>query len=179
MKTLIATIATILICSFAAATNANAVASSLDYQTIYTVDGDSSYTLKNEFAPGELPYSYIKFQSGYLSGPPANTKLQVDWTWALASNPSITKSTSTKYPIGDFSSDLEIWEPPVSGWWSAKGEPGLWNLDVAWDDDQGLTGFSGNDSTTLTVTPEPVSTILFLFGGAPLAAAIYRKRKKS
>jgi len=30
----------------------------------------------------------------------------------------------------------------------------------------------------LTITPEPLSTVLFLIGGVPIAANIYRKRKK-
>ena len=32
---------------------------------------------------------------------------------------------------------------------------------------------------SVTVTPEPISTVLFLLGGAPMAAALYRKRKKA
>ena len=30
----------------------------------------------------------------------------------------------------------------------------------------------------MTVTPEPVSTVLFLVGGLPFAASLYRKRKE-
>ncbi len=43
----------------------------------------------------------------------------------------------------------------------------------AWD---GADVYSLN---SVTVTPEPLSTVLFLLGGAPMAAALYRKRRKA
>jgi hypothetical protein len=41
----------------------------------------------------------------------------------------------------------------------------------------GLSAIAVRDG--LTVTPEPVSTVLFLLGGAPIAVNLYRKKNRA
>ncbi len=59
------------------------------------------------------------------------------------------------------------------------GDSGQWSQFTLFDGDQAHGGSNIDAIHGVTVTPEPISTILFLIGGAPIAASLYRKRKKT
>jgi len=153
-----------------------AVAPGLDYETLYTVDGDGSFTLKGVFdAPptSDVPWAFIKFEDTSLN---TAAPLYVNWIWQNIDDPSISKLDNEEFDLtGGVSGDFNIWRKPNNGFWTSNAEAGSnWQLQVSW---YNLGGQNGQELTNFAVAPEPVSTLLFLFGGAPLGAVLYRRRK--
>ena len=64
--------------------------------------------------------------------------------------------------------------------WDNVKELGLWNLKGVYASTlNGCTGGNCCYTTSFTVTPEPVSSALFLIGSLSLAGVAYKRRKKS
>lgn len=125
---------------------------------------DLSRTLKSSFGLDETPYLYLKLPAdqnlGYLSGYHLTGS-----TW--------TGPSEFPLPSGmELSSSRELW---ISlPYWDLVKEEGTWNVDAAFFY---MGGMKGKGSTSFAVSPEPVSTVLFLAGGGIFAVALRRKKK--
>ena len=127
---------------------------------------------KTEFGWDETPYIYYKFTFVDVS---ETDTLNIGATWG--------SPTSDFYGTGDLitvfsGNNLELWHC-LDNWNSGSParELGQWNVTTGWFlFDQSASGL---DSTSFTVTPEPVSSLLFLIGGAGLVTRRYYKRKHS
>ncbi len=157
-------------------------ASALDYKKAYMVTGDNSYTLSGtvdnyQYAPGQTPWVYIKFKLAELA---LSSPLQMRWVWSSLTDPNITETQLQKISLSGLGTDKEIWKSAPQPWWNDNGGPGKWTVDVNWVNVHG-TGTTGQglSSANFNVTPEPISSALFLLGGAPLAARIWRKKSQT
>lgn len=168
----------------------------LDYETAYMVRDNNSRILSTDasnqysYFAGETPWVYVKFKLEDLN---TNSPLHLHWVWSSLSDPNNTETQNQKITIAGLGADKEIWSSAPQPWWTTDGGPGTWHVDVNWFNVDGTNGISsanftscdsggilGRQSATCgpVVTPEPLSSTLFLLGGAPLIAAI-RKRQKS
>lgn len=155
--------------------NANAQA----YGQAYMVTGDNSYTLANydpiseeyNYGLGATPWVYLKLklEDLHLSSP-----LKVLWSWSSYINPYDTAIHYEEFSLFGQAGDKEIWSSAPQPWWNTQYGPGKWTVDLAWLNAQGARGTS---TATFNVTPEPLSSALFLFGGVPVAAALLRKKR--
>lgn len=129
----------------------------------YTVGSNGSTTAKSTFGFSETPYLYMKLPDrGFNSAS----------SFWLA--PSGTISPSYFASEGPGITDNR-WLSLAS--WGGVKEVGTWTINSnVW---YPTTGLTATDSTTFNVTPEPLAMTLFLIGGAPIAANIYRKRRPS
>ena len=130
----------------------------------YTVGSDGSTTLQSTFGWDETPYLYMKL-------PNAGFNFSSSF-WHPPSDP--TPLTSDYFASEGPSSTGERWLSLAS--WGSVKEAGDWTIDsnvFYWKD-----GVTATDSTSFTVTPEPLAMTLFLLGGAPIAANIYRKHRR-
>jgi hypothetical protein len=123
------------------------------------------------FGLDQTPYLYLKLPENTQ---PLNAFLEsfrnLDWSLSLWEPESGGQSGAT-LAIG---SDTEYWLSP-SNWDSIK-KVGSWDVQGTYH--YFLGGLHGKGQTLFSVAPEPISSILFLFGGAPLATAYIRKRKR-
>ncbi len=173
-------------------------ANALDYETAYMVRDNNSHVLSldvnNNYSYnfGEKPWLYLKLKLEDLA---LNSPLHMHWVWSSFDNPNVTETANDKISIVSLGSDKEIWTVAPEPWWTNSGGPGNWHVDVNWFNVKGTNGISSADFIScpqggipnlqagqcgplVTVTPEPLSTTLFLLGGAPLLATI-RKRQKT
>lgn len=168
---------------------------SLDYNTAYMVRGDNSHVLSIDafnnyvYNAGETPWLYLKLKYDDLA---VSSPLHLHWVWSSSTNPDNTETLDQKFSLAGLTTDKELWNPVPQPWWNNNGGSGLWHVDVNWFNVHGTNGYSSADFTVCgggglpsivpqkcgpVVTPEPVSSTLFLLGGIPLAAAIRRKFK--
>ena len=85
-----------------------------------------------------------------------------------------TAPDSTTYYQTTSGTDLDRWLA-LDNWDSIKA-PGVWETKTNYFYNNGTSGFA---TANFTVTPEPLAMTLFFIGGVPIAASLYRKRKKS
>jgi hypothetical protein len=129
---------------------------SADFTFIRVVGSAFSTTEKTVFAPSETPFLYVKL--------PAAGNSVVNSFW---SGPQGSLDFTRNFSNGD-----ERWLSP-SGW-NTPADAGEWEIGANYFFPSGA---SGSGSVNFTVTPEPVSTALFLAGGVPMAWGLYRRRK--
>lgn len=151
----------------------NAFAKQLDpFLGPYMTD-EGSYDKKDVFGWNEKPFAFIQFDVDNLN---ANLPLFVTWKW---------KFMGKGHPfwefekVTDFSDDsLNIWNS-VDNWDSYK-KVGEWSVRTTWWNPSVCSGKGGwgNDKINFTVTPEPYSSILLVFGAGCLGTIIGLKRKK-
>jgi hypothetical protein len=84
-------------------------------------------------------------------------------------------------PVGDMPFHVATDDTAIDRWvtlsnWNAVKKVGVWDVDSNYFHPNGNLGFA---STSFTVTPEPLAMTLFLLGGAPIAANIYRKHRRA
>ena len=147
----------------------------------YTVNAVGSTTLKDVFQLDEQPVAFIAFDRDELN---TSKPFSIDWYWQFDSEAVVSHNFQN---FSSFPTDpLQLWDPIAN--WDLLKKPGEWHLLSQWVNPVNVAstkgGFGANifDFKVLpkvTVTPEPVSTILFLTGGAPLAWRLLRKRQKS
>lgn len=133
-----------------------------DFDAIYTVGSGGSTTLKDSFGWNEHPWLYLDLPSSAWA-------YTVSW-W----NPNGTSLFYSDFAVTDGVD--QVWHTLNN--WSAPGGPrqlGLWDIGA---DYSIAPGYRSTGSTGFTVTPEPLSSVLFLIGGISLAAARLRRRKK-
>lgn len=133
----------------------------------YMTDSAGSTVQKDIFDWNEEPYVFIQFDREDLN---PNAPLTIWWAWYYEDEPFMTF---------EWESITGFQEDPVNIWnsldnWDNYKKQGEWSVYVGWQN----TGSGwGTDKTTFTVTPEPISSILFLTGGATLAARHYWKKR--
>lgn len=179
MRQLVLKLTLLTLCSFFTLVSQ---ASALDYKTAYMVTGNNSYTLSGSlnnytYAPGQTPWVYIKFKLADLA---LSSPLQMRWVWSSLTDPNITETQLEKIILTGLGTDKEVWKSAPQPWWNNNGGPGIWTVDVNWVNvfGNGSTG-QGLSSANFSVTPEPLSSALFLLGGAPLAARILRRKNQN
>ncbi len=169
-------------------------ASALNYETAYMTRANNNHVLSLDadghysYNAGEKPWVYIKFKYENLA---LGSPLHMHWVWSSLTDPNNTETHDEKISLTGLSGDKELWRSAPEPWWTTNGGAGQWHVDVNWFNVHGTNGISSADFTVCSggivsrtgpcgpvVTPEPLSTTLFLLGGAPLIAAI-RKRQKT
>jgi len=134
----------------------NASAAVLD---TYTVDSSSSTVAKNTFNLSETPFLYMKLSLSDIAPTQSFWNAPSSTPYFEMTGPNLT---------------LERWHSLTD--WSTRKEAGEWTINSNVFYTGGTTGTS---VANFTVTPEPISMVLFLIGGAPMAVSLYRKRQKS
>jgi len=119
---------------------------------------------KSLFGLNETPYLYLNLPDNTSSGFLNDFHLTGSvWTGPI----------DFPLPSGlEFSNSEELWL--TLPYWDLVKEPGHWDVDAAFFY---VDGMKGKGSTSFSVSPEPVSTVLFLAGGGILAVALRRKKK--
>lgn len=146
-------------------------ASAAFFDEFKMVGSNTSKVLQSSFNLAETPYLYYK-----LSPNTVGSKVFSFWLSPLSNTSLATEITS-------IAPDIDAPFDPVSqGWvslanWGSIPDSekiGNWNI----------TGYLKTGSiyadcvtTSFTVTPEPMSMILYGIGGLPIAATLFRRRK--
>lgn len=136
-------------------------AEAFSFEEIYMTNAEGSTTQVDVFGRNEQPWLYLKAPES----DPAD-QLRVDWSWWHSPDQGISQSFGT-------TTDTVAWLT-LDAWDSAK-RLGGWDVYAAYFY---TGGEKGGGSTNFTVTPEPVSSVLFLLGGLSLFGFEYKKRKK-
>jgi len=144
----------------------NNACAGFSFDEIKMVDSYSSITGQDVFSLDETPWLYLKVPESQFSGPLAD----LNFTFSFFESP-----VDTKYLATGLSLNRETWVS-LPAWNSIpnSAKHGEWNVYANFVGTAGV----GYGSTQFTVNPEPISMILFLFGGMPLAASLYRKKKQ-
>ncbi|MBI5056674.1 MAG: hypothetical protein HZB61_08675 [Nitrospirae bacterium] len=121
---------------------------------------DSYGTLRSEFTPDEIPYLYWKLPSSNISN-------IVSW-WALDG----TTTFYSKEMLNTSGSDEIMLS--LDNWNSINPKVGTWTINAFYS----APGENTICANSFTVTPEPVSSILFISGGAVFAVNRCLKRRK-
>lgn len=134
-----------------------AIASATPYDQIYMTGASNSTVPKDIFEWDETPWLYLKLNAD------SPTTTNADWNSPAGGLYQI---------IGEDAADQELWFTLSD--WDAVKTAGYWTVDAVSD-----YGFGSSDigQADFIVTPEPVSSVLLLVGGAMLFAR--RRRKKS
>lgn len=148
----------------------------LDYDTVYMVTAANSQTLSGtvgnyQYHANQTPWAYIKLKLSDLN---INAPLHLLWSWSNFDNSIINETKLEHISLAGLSGDKEIWSSAPQPWWANNSGHGKWTVDLAWLNHKGAMGTS---SANFNVTPEPVSSALFLLGGTPLAAALLRRKR--
>jgi hypothetical protein len=158
-------------------TTSLAQAQTPDYRTVYMVKDNASHDLSvngsgdYHYSTNQTPWAYIKLALTELN---VAAPLHVLWSWSNIDNPLVNETEIQNFTLS--ATDKEIWTPAPGAWWAANGGHGKWSVDVGWLNNHGSLGTSTAD---FTVTPEPISTALFLFGGVPMALGLLRRKNKT
>lgn len=129
-----------------------------DFVDLYTVDAPFSTTPKSVFSLEEEPYLYLKLPETSLG-----TLTLSSWESPSGTTiPGVTEAQDGK----------SKWLNLIQ--WDFWKEPGEWEVTAQYFDSD--TFQFESRIASFTVTPEPISVLLFSIGGAPVAAHLYRKR---
>ena len=133
------------------------------------------------YARAEFSFDEIKIVNSYGSiiGQDEFGFNETHWLYMKMSKPGQVTTESS------WNLDVVVWNTTTTGpneerWitlsdWNSN-KVGAWDVTSTYLYPNGNTG---SDTTSFTVSPEPISMILFLFGGMSLAASLYRKKKKA
>jgi len=136
-----------------------------------TDEGSMAPKPNQNFGWNEKPYAFIQFDMDDLN---TEKPLIMSWKWRYEDGPVVSFERER---ISNFSGDtLNLWNSLDN--WDIHKQAGEWSVVTIWRN-PGSGGSRFKTSFTVTpVVPEPVSSILFLSGGAVLIARRYWKRKK-
>ena len=142
-----------------------------DFDNIYTVGSNGSTTPQSTFTLDQAPWLYLQLP---------DTGFNV--TASVWSDPS-----SNPFSVIGIGGNNQYWlsldngsdasKNPVT--WDSVKQIGTWNISAGYLYPSNLNGdYAGAGKTSFTVTavPEPVSTVLFLLGGATLAVRRLRRK---
>ena len=128
---------------------------------------ENSMSSKSIFGLDEKPFAFLQF---HLDDLDLGSPLTIRWVWRFEGD-RIAKEYEK---ITNFGGDpLDLWNSLDN--WDLHKRTGEWSVRAKWRN--GIGDEKGKDLVNFTVTPEPVSSLLFLLGGAGLAVTGYRKRK--
>ncbi|MFA6610197.1 MAG: PEP-CTERM sorting domain-containing protein [Candidatus Omnitrophota bacterium] len=131
---------------------------------IRMVTGNNQTTAQTDATYGwtQEPWLYISLPSPVFS-------YTITW-WNLSGTPTWISNLTT-----NDQGKTELWSN-VADWFNEPGSrhTGLWNVKAIYTAD----GQAYSKETTFTVTPEPISSALFLLGGVGLTAWQIRRKKK-
>ncbi len=133
---------------------------------------ESSTTLRDTFDLHEEPFAYIGFDVIDLN---SYRPLELTWSWYFDTDMFVASESQR---ISHFDNPfLDIWNSLDD--WDNYARVGDWRTVISWENDVLLSkGGWGSQTVNFTVNPEPVSSVLFLIGGATLAVRHYRKKRK-
>lgn len=135
------------------------------FQSIYMTNAFGSYTQQTEFSWDETPWVYLQMPNAGLNS-----------TAVFWNSPDTTVYFNrSKMGIGQeywFSLDSGVDSLGNSVSWADIRETGEWDINASYVY-AGRRMNSGEGSTSFTVTPEPVSSVLFIAGSAVLAGRRY------
>jgi hypothetical protein len=140
----------------------NVFAAEFPITTIYMTDGEGSYIQKDTFSSNEIPWLYFRVPID-----PGDQKVTSTSWWS--------DIFGNSYQVRERENEIDIWHS-IKRWNSIKTE-GLWIVEAEYSFGTGRDKVWGSGSTSFTVTPEPISSILFVTGGATLAVRYWRKKK--
>ena len=126
--------------------------------SFYTTDSNGSSTPKSTFNLNETPWLYVKL---------SDTLRHITSTWWNDPN-------GNSYDASLPGSNATPQWLTLSDWNTVK-TPGKWNVNGSLFYKNGVCETA---ETNFTVTPEPISTTLFLLGSGALAVGQYRRKKK-
>lgn len=147
-----------------------ATADDVPFIAFTTTGADESVSLKDTFFPDEIPYLFVQFPSSA-----EGTKtIMTTWTWSGDASFSRERFGPTD-PQDAQGLNYWLYLPDWNsrtvaeklGTWTITGEGGDFSNNVF----KGLTTF------TVVPVPEPVSSALFLMGGALLVPFLKRKKR--
>ena len=134
--------------------------------TIYMTDAEFSTIPRDTFSLHEIPWLYFQV--------PVDPQVQ-----DVKSTSSWSDSLSNVYQVSENEAGVvEIWHVLTS--WDSSKTAGVWNVDANYSIGKGKNKVIGSGSTSFAATatgPEPVSSILFLTGGATFAVRYWKKRR--
>lgn len=133
------------------------------FTEIYTTGSNGGTAPKSTFGWNETPWLYLKLP---------NPGLNVSSAWWQSPN-SKYYFTSTEP-----NNNQERWLT-LNNWNDVKSS-GPWSIDASYFYANNPNNPIGNGKTTFVVSPEPISSILFLVGGAALIGSRkFRKKRKA
>lgn len=130
-----------------------------DFEEIYMTDDDGSFIKKNNFGWNEQPWLYLLL-------PKAGLSTVNSWWEDPNKEYHLVTAVIEEY-------DDEIWLNLAN--WNTIKKLGEWNVRASYFY---ATGEIGAGSTRFTVTPEPISSVLFLIGGAALVTRRYYRTRR-
>lgn len=151
-------------------TQAFASNAQLELGPYMTLEGSTTQKTNNVFGWNEKPFVFAQWGAEVLN---QKHSLNIGSLWKYGTQVEavdFARINLKKNPVED---SLAFWDG-VSDWDKHK-KIGEWTVYYGWFN---LCGAAGVKRLTFTVTPEPVSCMLFLLGGSALAAGKYIKSRK-
>jgi len=135
---------------------------------IYMADEEGSSTQQTIFEWDEKPWLHIELPY------PDKYNVAVSW-WVSPTGDLYYTSTlnNADFLWISLDSGFDTTSNPVN--WFDVREVGDWTVSASY---HYASGAVGSDSTSFTVTPEPVSSVLFVVGGTVFALKRYRRNKR-
>lgn len=131
-------------------------------------DANPSTVSKSTFGWNEKPYAYL-----LLPDLKDHKDVSIDWTWKYVGSADITISFDRAK-----STYLADWQG-LDNWFDAGiRKAGQWTLVETWGYQGEGQGNTLTRTNAFTVTPEPFSAALFLFGGIALSTRKFFKKKQ-
>ena len=128
----------------------------------YKIVGSSGSTLEKTLFTLDDPSPYLYMQL------PKNGSATTTSTW--------TGPGTSSFIVGPITDTAQNRWIAFANWDTVTA--GDWTVSSSYLFPNGNNGIN-TTAASFTVTPEPLAMTLFLLGGVPIAASLYRKRKKS